>query len=68
MKRITRNAAQCAKCGDLIVSKHRHDFVWCKCKSIAVDGGLTYLKRTGELQNIIEKSEYVEIKDPCGND
>lgn len=35
---------RCKKCGDIIQSIHRHDSVWCKCKSINVDGGGDYLR------------------------
>jgi hypothetical protein len=42
--RIIRNAARCKKCGDVIESKHRHDFVSCKCGAIAVDGGTDYIR------------------------
>lgn len=45
MRRILSNKAQCLRCGDIIESKHRHDFVWCSCKGIAVDGGREYLRR-----------------------
>jgi hypothetical protein len=44
---------KCRKCGDVIESKYRHDFVWCKCKSIFVDGGNDYLRCGGELEDII---------------
>lgn len=54
---VTLNKAQCKKCGDIIESKHRHDFVWCKCGAIAVDGGKAYLRRVGELDEMIELSE-----------
>lgn len=54
---IIRNRCKCAKCGDVIESKYRHDFVTCKCGAIAVDGGKDYLKRSGWLRNIIEMSE-----------
>ena len=37
---------QCLNCGDIIQSMFRHDFKWCACKSIAVDGGGDYLKMT----------------------
>lgn len=43
--RLTRNAARCNDCGDVIESKHRHDFVSCSCRAIYVDGGLAYLRR-----------------------
>ena len=43
--KIIRNSAKCLGCGDEIESKHRHDFKWCKCGSLAVDGGKDYTRR-----------------------
>ena len=60
--KIIRNAAQCRKCGDVIESKHRHDFKWCSCHSIFVDGGTDYIRRGGKLEDIIELSKEVEIE------
>lgn len=57
-KTILVNKIQCKKCKDIIESKHVHDFKWCKCKSIAVDGGLEYLRRIGNFEDIIELSEF----------
>ena len=45
MKIIKRNAVKCNRCGDIIESTHRHDFKWCSCRTVAVDGGLEYIKR-----------------------
>ena len=42
---IIKNAIRCNLCGDEIESKHRHDFVTCKCGSCSVDGGHDYLRR-----------------------
>ena len=42
---IKRNAIKCLRCGDIIESKHVHDFVTCSCGAISVDGGHEYLKR-----------------------
>ena len=56
--KILVNKIQCKKCKDIIESKHVHDFKWCTCKSIAVDGGLEYLRRVGNLEDIIELSEF----------
>lgn len=53
---IVQNAAMCMKCEDLIVSKHRHDFVSCKCGAIFVDGGQEYLRRGGELEQFADLS------------
>lgn len=45
MKKILKNAIKCKHCGDIIESTWEHDFKFCSCKSVAVDGGHTYLKR-----------------------
>jgi hypothetical protein len=58
MSRIKCNKAKCLKCLEVIESKHVHDFVWCSCKAIAVDGGKDYLKRVGDPSLMIDLSEY----------
>ena len=60
-KKILVNKIQCKKCKDIIESKYVHDFKWCVCRNIAVDGGLVYLRRVGNLEDIIELSEF-EVK------
>jgi len=57
---ILKNKAQCNKCKEIIESKHRHDFRQCKCGAIFVDGGKDYIRRGGELDDIIELSEVDE--------
>lgn len=52
------NAAVCKKCGDYIRSKHRHDFKFCSCGSVAVDGGSHYAKRIGQ------EDDYIDIIEP----
>lgn len=42
------------KCGDVIQSKHVHDFVWCRCGQLAVDGGGEYLKMCGDFKHAEE--------------
>ena len=42
---IIKNAIRCNIYGDEIESKHRYDFVRCKCGACAVDGGHDYLRR-----------------------
>ena len=61
MRKIIVNKARCNKCGDVIESKHRHDFVWCKCGAIAVDGGKDYLKMVGNFEDIYDLSETEKI-------
>lgn len=36
------NARHCPKCNYVIFSRVRHDFRWCKCKTIGIDGGQEY--------------------------
>ncbi len=59
---IKNNKIRCKKCGTVIESRHVHDFVWCQCKAVAVDGGHDYLKRCGNLEDMEELSEYYEKK------
>lgn len=54
---IIRNRVKCKKCGDIIESKYRHDFVTCKCGAVSVDGGKDYLRRSGNPEDIEELSE-----------
>lgn len=34
-------ASVCTKCGYAVFSRANHDFRWCPCQSIAVDGGFS---------------------------
>lgn len=54
---IIENKIRCKKCGDIIESKTRHDFKWCSCKSVAVDGGKDYLRRLGNFDDFEELSK-----------
>lgn len=56
MMGILHNRIKCLKCLDIIESVHRHDFKWCKCKSVAVDGGKDYLRRIGNDWEYLEQS------------
>ena len=46
MQEIKTNKVRCKLCGDVIESKSAHDFKFCKCGAIAVDGGHKQLYRT----------------------
>ena len=50
------NQARCKRCGDLIESKYRHDFVSCKCGAIFVDGGNDYCRRGGNPEDFEDLS------------
>ena len=63
MIKIMVNKIRCKKCGDVIESKSVHDLKFCKCESVAVDGGHNYLRRLGEPENWEDLSEYEVIED-----
>ena len=58
MKKIIRNRIKCKKCGEIIESTSRHDFKFCKCVAVAVDGGKDYLRRVGNKDDYEELIEY----------
>lgn len=60
--KIYTNKIQCVKCNDIIESKYTHDFKFCKCGNVAVDGGKEYLKRCfkTDTNDFIDLSEYEE--------
>lgn len=60
MEKIITNKIQCKKCGDVIESTYRHDFKFCKCGTVAVDGGKDYLRRCGNREDWKELSEYTD--------
>jgi tRNA(Ile2) C34 agmatinyltransferase TiaS len=61
--KIIRNSVKCHKCNEEIESKHRHDFRWCKCQNIAVDGGKEYLRRAGEGISDKSYTDTSKVKD-----
>ena len=52
-----KNKAKCKKCKTVIESKHRHDFVHCKCGAIFVDGGNDYWRSGGDVSDFIRLYE-----------
>lgn len=64
-KKLVKNVIKCNYCGDIIESKHRHDFKFCKCGAVAVDGGLSYTKRVfkNSLDDFTDLSEWGEIEE-----
>ena len=64
MTKIIKNAIQCKLCGEVIESKHVHDFVQCKCGACAVDGGHDYLRRCFRDKDCyIDLSESIKISE-----
>ena len=58
MEKILRNKIRCRKCNDIIESLSVHDFKYCKCGAVSVDGGHDYLRRGGNREDWEELSEY----------
>ena len=50
---------KCLRCDDIIESYHRHDFKFCKCGNVHIDGGKDYLK-----YGVVDKDTIKFIKDP----
>lgn len=64
-KKLTKNTIRCNHCGDTITSEYTHDFRWCKCGTVAVDGGLSYAKRCfkNSPNDYADLSEWEEIRE-----
>ena len=58
--KIIANRVKCLKCGDIIESKHRHDFVACSCGAIFTDGGTDYIRRGGVFSLMEDMTVIVE--------
>ena len=42
--KLIRNRIRCKSCDDIIESGHVHDFKYCKCGKVFVDGGKEYCR------------------------
>jgi hypothetical protein len=62
-KVIIQNQVQCNKCGDEPYSAFRHDFKYCKCGAVAVDGGMAYLRRVGAVRAMTDLSMTMDNED-----
>jgi hypothetical protein len=61
-EKVISNKIRCRDCGDVIESRYCHDFKFCKCGAVAVDGGREYLRRVGKLEAIEELSETMQAE------
>ena len=41
-RKIKRNRIRCKRCDDIIESRSIHDYQFCKCKAVSIDGGKDY--------------------------
>ena len=57
------------KCSAVVESRHTHDFVWCNCRALAVDGGVEYVRWVFDDINLVEDlCEYAESAENNSND
>ena len=61
IKKIQYNKIKCKKCGDIIESTSVHDFKWCSCRTVAVDGGHEYLERIGNQEEFEDLSYVMKL-------
>ena len=55
----TRHAIYCKKCKETIESKHVHDFKYCSCQAVGIDGGISAGNRIlGNLSDMEDRSMY----------
>lgn len=59
-KKIVQNSIICNSCKEEIYSASVHDFRYCSCEKVAVDGGMEYLRRIGI--DYTDTSFYMEEK------
>lgn len=62
MKKLKVNKIKCNHCGDIIESISVHDFKFCSCGTVAVDGGKEYPRRCfkNNPNDFTDLSEYEE--------
>ena len=47
----------CSKCGNYVFSRTRHDFRFCPCQNVAIDGGRDYTKLVGDITSKLTEIE-----------
>jgi len=64
LEQIVYSTATCKKCGDVLVSIHRHDYVTCSCDNqTMLDGGTAYQRYGGADLDLIDLSGTVYLTD-----
>lgn len=52
----------CAKCNQFIYSRAFHDFHYCKCGAVAIDGGFEYLRIIGDADDFtVEEKDIGDV-------
>ena len=60
--KIYANRVRCKKCGEVIESRSVHDFKQCRCGAVYTDGGLDYIRRGGDPDQMEDYSLTTEGK------
>jgi hypothetical protein len=60
----TQHRIQCKTCSDIILSRHNHDFKYCSCNSVGIDGGIGACNRIlGKPDDYINLGVYAAKRD-----
>lgn len=61
-----RNRIKCLLCNTVIESLYGHDFKWCPCKAVAIDGGPSVYcrRRIGERNNWVTVADDGSLEHP----
>jgi hypothetical protein len=64
LEQIVFSTATCKKCGDVLISRHRHDYVMCTCDNKSMlDGGTDYQRYGGVDLDLLDLSGTVYLTD-----
>lgn len=55
-------ALKCPKCRDLIYSRAVHDFHYCTCGSVSIDGGFDYCRMGHSKDLKFDDLKWVDVK------
>lgn len=64
LEQIVLSTATCKKCGDVLFSRHRHEFVMCTCDNkTMLDGGTDYQRYGGVDLSLVDLSGTIYLTD-----
>lgn len=64
IEQIIYSTATCKKCGDVLVSRYRHDYVMCTCDNkTMLDGGTDYQRFGGKDIRLVDLSGTIYLND-----
>ena len=64
LEQIVLSTATCKKCGDVLISRHRHDYVMCTCDNkTMLDGGTDYQRYGGVDLSLVDLSGTIYLTD-----